>query len=308
VYFDFWVMPFIEIKECAQAPILEYQLGTDMKKILCLTDLSEKAQRGIRFANQLARRQSATLIFMHTYKTVCDTKRGLHPALYEYSDSQCREALFRLCLDLKREDPEGGINYEFLVREGTVAQNLNDVIRHYQIDLVVLSVEGQLTSDHPHYSSILRYMVQEAECPVLVIPDSCEYEEIHEIVYALELDQQVAINPAAIEFANEFKAHLRLVTFVNDTGDKNSDTLFGRFKNISNNTGYHRLAFEIQHSDDLLNGLNRYCQQHKAQLVVMENRFRSAFEKVNNPSFTGTFLYHAKLPVLVCKQQPAKAS
>jgi nucleotide-binding universal stress UspA family protein len=273
-----------------------------MKKILCLTDLSEKSKAGIYFANELARRQNATLIFMHTFKTVKDSTQGLHPSLYEYSDTASRNILYNLCIDFRRNDRYSSVNYEYMVQEGTVADNLNPTIHRLGIDLVVLSVEGQLKKEHAHYNSILKFIVQEAECPVLVVPTACKFEEIHELVYAMELEDTSVVNPEVLQFADDFKAHLRLVTFVKDSGDRNSDILFNRFNKIRNNTGYNRLAFEIREDENVSEGINKFCAMHNAQIVVMENHSRSEFDKVNNPSFTGRFLYNSHYPVLICNK------
>ena len=143
-----------------------------MKKILCLTDFSENAENGVLYANELAKRFSSTLVFMHTYKLGLSSEEETftHPALVYYTDTESREKLYDICMRFEKENKYTNVNYEYIVKEGDVTQNLNEIIGEHCIDGVVLSAEGELRPNDAYYGSIVSEIVKKSKCPVVVVP------------------------------------------------------------------------------------------------------------------------------------------
>jgi hypothetical protein len=120
-----------------------------MKKILCLTDFSDSSEKGILYANELAKKFSSTLMFMHTYKL-------------NLSPEDIRDKLYELCLNFEKEDKYSKVNYEFLVKEGDVARDINEIITEHNIEAVILSSDGEPG------------IAQKAKCPVIAVPSNYE--------------------------------------------------------------------------------------------------------------------------------------
>lgn len=128
-----------------------------MKKILCLTDFSDSSENGILYANELAKKFSSTLLFMYNIKQ-------------NMSSEDACDKLYEICLNFERENKYSKVNYEFLVKEGDIFRDINEVITEHNIEAVILSANEELKQEEVYYGDIIKEIIQKAKCPVITVP------------------------------------------------------------------------------------------------------------------------------------------
>jgi nucleotide-binding universal stress UspA family protein len=273
-----------------------------MKKILCLTDFSANSLNAIKYANILAKNFSSTLIFMHTYKLHVndEEKKNLRPSLTYYSDTESRNKLSELCMNFTKEDRYTKVNYEFLVKEGKVTQHLNEIIVNNNIDLLVLSAEGEPRPEDAYYGNILEEILQSLKCPVIVVPIRFQsHKNIENIIYAYDIENEKSLEKEAVDFAKLFNAKLEILSFVTRENEDHIEKLYSKYNHIKSNCGYDKLNFTIQTSSDIKETMEEFIAGKPFDLITLENHQTNTHKQLNDPGFIQNFVFVSKIPVLI---------
>jgi hypothetical protein len=276
-----------------------------MKKILCLTDFSKNANNGALYANKLAKKISSKLIFMHTYELIAnkEPKGSSHPSLTSYSDTESRDNLYRLCMDLQKEDKYCSATYEYIVNEGNVTQNINSVIKEHKIDLLILSIEGELKPQDTYYGNIVSEIVQIAQCPVLVVPSNASYENIETMVYAFDIEKESTLENDAISLARLFNAKLKILSCIKEENKNEISKIYSEFDLIKKKSGYDKISFDVKATQDIKSFMNKYIIENKTDLLILENHKRILYKRLTERSFTKSFIFLSKVPVLIIRSK-----
>lgn len=276
-----------------------------MKKILCLTDFSENASDGILYANELAKKFSASLILFHTY-SICDTEANkmlFHPCQIKYTDTECRENLYHICLNLTKENKYSGVDYGFITREGELQKNLNEIITDRKIDLVVLSMEGELNPTDPYYGNIVSEIVQQSNCPVILVPKGYRYQHIKNIVYAYDIEHESTLEKEATDFAKAMKAHLDILSYCNEEDEEYIEKIYSKYNLLKIRSGYDQMNLDIKATDNIISSLSQFITDRNADLLILENHKRILYKQLSEPSFTKSFVFFSKIPVMVIRSK-----
>jgi nucleotide-binding universal stress UspA family protein len=276
-----------------------------MKKILCLTDFSENASNGILYADELAKKFSSTLIFMHTYEPHKEwlEEDMYHPSGITYTDTDSRNKLYKLCMSFIKENKYSPVTYEFIVKEGSLSNNLNKTIKENNIDLVVFSVEGELQPPDTYYGNLTSEIVQTTACPVLAIPTGYKYNPIQKIVYAFDIEKENTIEKKVIDFTRLFEARLNILSYSEEEGENQVERLYSKFSLLKAKANYDKIDFDLKKANDIITSLNQFIVDRNADLLIIENHKRKLYERLTQRSFSKQFVFFAKKPVLIIRSE-----
>jgi nucleotide-binding universal stress UspA family protein len=143
--------------------------GVDLrlKSVLLATDFSETSQKPLRHALAIARHYGAKFYLAHVVSSVGYTIAGPE-ALELASASALREAQ-QLEHNLVENGSLAGIDHEFIVRQGIVWEELQQVIAEKTIDLVVLGTHGRHGFGKLLLGSVAEQIFRHADCLVLTV-------------------------------------------------------------------------------------------------------------------------------------------
>ncbi len=276
-----------------------------MKKILCLTDFSDKANNAVVYANELAKKTSATLLFMHTCAELTDgsNKALLHPSGIRYTDTESRDKLYTLCMEFIKENKYSNVTYEYVVKEGNLGNKLNEVIKEKNIDLVICSVEGDVQPHQEYYGTILSELIQTTCCPLLAVPSGYKFKGIQTIVYAYDLENENTLEEKAIKFSKLLQAQLYIVSFSNEENEATADRLRAKLTQLKKESEYESMDVAIKGSTDMTQYLNQSISDFHAELVILENHKRNLYERLTERSFSKNFVFFSKIPVLIIRSE-----
>ena len=164
--------PVLVVREGAKGPVKTVQEGIVLEKILVPVDFSECAQEGARYASAFATGVGADLLLAHInyppdYMAAEGFLGGADWApLAERARADAEDRLDRLVNFLALIN----ICAETTVEFGVPINNLVDLTKRPDIDLVITSTHGYTGLRHALIGSTAEHLVRSAHCPVLVVP------------------------------------------------------------------------------------------------------------------------------------------
>ncbi len=185
-----------------------------LKSILIAFDFSDASQKPLHHAMAIARHFGARLYLAHVVSHLGYTIAGPE-SLKLATESACRDAQ-RLEQDLLASGALAGLQHEFLVREGNVWEQLEQVIQQKKVDLVVVGTHGRGTLGKLLLGSVAEQIFRKAGCFVLTVGPGSSIDSLMEktravrpFLFATDFEpSSLHALPYAISFANHFGAKL----------------------------------------------------------------------------------------------------
>ena len=186
------------------------------KNILFATDFSIHSSAALVYAMAIARRHGSKIHAVHVISPASyhgvppELATASHKGVMQAARAQMRETEARL-----QEVP-----HATGICEGDVWQELSQIVKGEQIDLIVMGTHGRTGLSRILMGSVAEQIYRQATCPVLtvgpqasfVVPDEIELKRI---AYATDLSPQAqAAAPYAFSLAQEHQACLTLLQVV----------------------------------------------------------------------------------------------
>ncbi len=197
-----------------------------LKNILYLTDFSEPSEAALPFAASVAREFGGKV---HAYHV-------LIPATYTYTTPELTAAALEGQEDSAVANMQrvaaylGSVPHETIVERGTgIWPSLEDAIRDYAIDLIVLGTHGRTGAQKLLMGSVAEEVFRRSHVPVLTIGPH-ERRGAHRgarfrhVLYATDFtDESLAAAPYALSMAQENEARLTLLHVMKEPAKKPYD-------------------------------------------------------------------------------------
>ena len=185
-----------------------------LNNILYLTDFSEPSEAALPFAAAVAREYGAKVYAYH----------ALIPAAYVYTTPE----LVQTGIEAQEEAAENnmkraeaqlaGIPHEMIIERATgIWPSLEQAIKDYNADLVVLGTHGRTGAEKLLLGSVAEEVFRRARVPVLTIGPGARHgmhggAKFHKVLYATDFSKEsLAAAPYAISMAEENQARLILL-------------------------------------------------------------------------------------------------
>jgi nucleotide-binding universal stress UspA family protein len=183
------------------------------KSILVATDFSNAAEKGLCYAIEIARRNSATLHVVHI----------LSPAVYPYAPTSAwpdlaeQDRVSREESKAKLEEQLQAVRHELIFQGGDVYATLNELARDKQADLIVLGTHGRSGLEKVVLGSVAEKIFRETRFPVMTVGPKVGEKfrttaDLSRILYATDFSaESLHAAPFAISLAREHRANLILL-------------------------------------------------------------------------------------------------
>ncbi len=263
-----------------------------IKKILVPTDFSSFSGFALIVASRIALRAGATLVLLH----ISEKLKATHHVPVETGVIPEGKDSIRVELDrLVQEAALNGIKAEAVYVQSQGADEIEDYIKPYEIDFIVMGSHGLKGIRSAIAGSSTRRLIRKAEVPVLVIKQSVdEKNQFKNIVFAstFRKDQSHALNHI-VSFARYFESSIHVV-FINlyyhlireDVARETIARIMEKYKDVN-----YTVNISETNSEDY--GIEDFAEKIDADLisVVMENHL-----------FVGGFLNLSVADKLIQKQ------
>ena len=190
------------------------------RSILIATDFSEASEKPLRYSLALARFYESKLCLAHVVSSLGLTMAGPGASV------ACEEAALReaaqLDASLVRTGALTGIQHKFIVRQGELWPELQEIIREESADLLLVGTHGRHSIAKLFFGSIAEQIFRQADCPVLTF-GPCSHDRpwfdtssTHPtFLFATDFGHASLHGlPQAIAAANQFGAKLALLSII----------------------------------------------------------------------------------------------
>lgn len=271
-----------------------------MKKILVPIDFSENAERALTAAKIMATKGTTQLLILHAYQPpvpdmTVPSGAGMMPIPIELEDT-FRERLDQYVTSIRNE----GYQAEGIWAIGGIHPAVFEAIDEHQPDMVVLGRTGTGGFLDKLLGTSATRIGLDAPCPVLIIPPQAHLKKFREIVYATQLEyDENDILKRAFPLFKQLGGRVSLIK-INSRTQPNVQPDEQFMDQIKKDFSVTDDDFVIRESDSVVQGIEDYCDEIEADLLVMSARHRGFIEAfITNPSITKKMIVDTHVPLLV---------
>ena len=271
-----------------------------MKKILVPTDFSKQADRALKVAASLARKNNAEIYLLHM----------LELPVHYLSDAggDLPEAIFFMKLAHQRFEEAMGRDYlQGLTIHETVESHeafdgITGAVKKNNIDLIIMGSSGATGLKEMFIGSNTEKVVRTSNVPVLVIKNEMENFGVDNFVFASDFssDQKKAFKEA-LDFSNSFDAKLNLLMV--NTPNRFMTTAYAEKKmnDFIANFELTNYSLNIYNDDTIEHGILNFSKAIDADLIGMSTHGRKGLAHFFNGSISEDLVNHALRPVITFK-------
>jgi len=279
-----------------------------MNRILIPIDFSENADRALSAAKLMAEKNSTHLFILHAYQPyIADvnvmpgsTLPGIGSPDFLSMTTELEDE-FKKRLDSYAESLTAeGYNTESIWAIGGVQSAVEDAIKEYNPDLIVLGRTGTGGFLDKLIGSSATHIALHSPCPVMVIPPQSKPEKFKQVVYATQFEYDEGdILKEVYVMMNFLGSRLTLLKINTDSQpDIQPDNQYIDEIKAEFDVTDSEIAFRS--ADHVLNGIEDYCDEVNADLLIMSSRERSFLEEyLINPGVTKKLVVDTHIPLLV---------
>lgn len=282
-----------------------------MKTILVPTDFSPHTLQAMKFAvRMVASRKDVKLIFFHATETQVPerTPRNVYRDLVEYELTQNWERLQNLSqrvlsrLGLERPPFE----IDWIVKHGEFLDNALHTIKEQGVDLVIIGKSKSNGIQRFFYGSESANLLEEAPCPVLMIPKKCKIKTVEKISLASITLQVDSFFQDLVDFAKFFNARIEIFHLHNAITDVEAFDKEGFLKNIKEKYGYENIEMTFvatqDEDEEVAESIEEYVNYSKPSMLSVASYERPWYEKLFNTNITKSLAFETNIPLLVLKK------
>ena len=271
-----------------------------MKTILVPIDFSESSDNAAAYAVALAKEIQAGILLFHAYHIPIPTaemQSMVFPPPEFEKGNQERMDLYRSSL---QEHAPKGVRIEARTTPGLAAEEIGDVLKKEDIDLVVMGISVSEKVEHALLGSVTTKVLRDsAPKPLLIVPSTARFKGLKTI--ALSLDYEKSPGPAVLaklkELLRLFQSKLLVVhvgAFKTPEGDPAPEPEI----QLENQLGDIEHTVHFVNSLDVVESLDKFSQEHQADLLIMIPRHHSLLGRIFHSSHTRKMVFHTHVPIL----------
>ena len=211
-------------------------LQVTFRHILFATDFSAAADRALPYAVEIARRSIATIHAVHIISPDGSPLLSRVDGAVIAHDQEEFRARKKNQLELELQE----LPHDFLFLMGDVWENLEEVIREKNVDLLVLGTHGRSGIAKALMGSEAEKIFRQAPCPVLTVgpgvaprASHAAAAELNTILYATDFSpESLAAARYAISLAKDHRAELVLLHTTKDGAKRDEDLALETLKDV----------------------------------------------------------------------------
>ncbi len=277
-------------------------------KILLATDYSEAVMNAERYAVRLAKSTNSTITLLHVYqfplsatpikvmdyvKTVNDWRASEVKRLELH-----RDKLFR-SLSINPDE----VTCECIIREGSAGQQIHNETKKSDYDFIIVGTHGVTGFRKVFYGTHAWNVIKKSSIPVFAIPKDGLFTGIKHIAFATEYRQgEIPVINFLTRFAKQFNAEITVLHVTNYVLSKQFEAeMFKMFKKeVLEKVSYTKLNIRLIKNENIFEGIEKFCEEKKVDLLVMSPEKPFLMEKIflPNDSVTREMSFHTDIPLL----------
>ncbi|GEM_PF-504814 len=281
------------------------------KTILVPVDLSDHSKNLINYATELAIRFNSRLIILHTHPltNIPQTTAGymgtvepIYPTFADVEDyAAIKEDKLKVLDSFISEVPIiRSVPYEKRIAIGQPSDLICEEARNNLVDLIVMGTSGASGLEEILVGTRGESVTRNAPCPVLVLPEKCQYKPIRSIYLAVDEDslEHNAQLELLVKIARYFHSEVHMIYVTDKISREKGQLIMDKLNHAVNDLKY---SFHIITHDDPEKGLNSIIEENEVSLVALIYREHNFLERIFSPGLRKKMVFHTEKPLLILK-------
>lgn len=271
-----------------------------MKTILIPVDFSENAEKAIAVAKIVAAETGSKLLLMYVYQPYITDIAITEPIsslpIYQQLEDSYRKQLDKYVADAVAE----GFDADSAWKSDGIHAAIISQAKESKAALIVMGRTGKGGFLDKLVGSSATGVALDAPCPVLIVPPQSSIHGFKKVIYATQLEHdENDLILQAIGFVKRLGARMTFLKVNSRTQpDIQSDEQY--INEITTELDIPTSDIVIHNSNGVLSGIEDYCDEVHADLLIVSSRHRSFLEEyLINPSLTKKLVVSTHLPLLV---------
>jgi nucleotide-binding universal stress UspA family protein len=269
--------------------------------ILIPTDFSDASNRAVSFGITIAEKLFIRIFLLNSYKIPLVATEVPYDMIFkelELAKAESEDKMNILMDEIKIKNQD--LHCVGIISPVSAQEAIEAEIKNKNIDLIVIGSKGKNALKIFLFGSVCVKLIEEAKCPVIVVPEKSTTNEIHKIIYATNLlDTDIKALQDLVAFAIIFDAEI-IISHLALPEEKDSKKWFKIFKeDVRKAIAYKKIKYILKHESDFIEGMETLCSEEEADLIAMLTIERAPFEKLYNSSLTKKMSYHTEIPLMV---------
>ncbi|MFT6333507.1 MAG: nucleotide-binding universal stress UspA family protein [Saprospiraceae bacterium] len=277
-----------------------------IKKILIPTDFSANAVDVLDYAIHLTKGQKVHLYILHVVQSIVVSaevpvdKAGI--VKLQLDEARIKmQALKSFCNQSygKKEDAEVRVTAD--VQLGNVACQIKSMAKNEKVDMVIMGTQG---TNHGFADKLVGTIststLNNAPCPVILVPQGYEFKTIDNLIFATKLNHQDPYELwRAIELIKPHIAKVRCVYVTKESEEVNKIELDQFAKYMVENSSTVQTIFNVEESNNLEQTLSQYTENYDAEMIIMRRSKKSFWKRLFTIRHTQKMVSWIHVPLMV---------
>jgi nucleotide-binding universal stress UspA family protein len=271
-------------------------MDTEIDHILFPTDFSDSAENALTFAVEIASQTNATLHILHSIEEPYDFA-PMEEEVKKNVTQKVSSLLHILEEDIRSEKKYKTLSIKTYIQTGRTAYAILDESTRHPVDLIVMGTKGRSRQGRLLLGSTTAEIIQEAEVPVLAVPEQAAFSGFDQILFATDYNDG---DLKALEYVTRFADHFNssiTIFHASLEDDLKANIMFRGFRElVKEKIPFERILFEEGKNIVLFEAIADRVEKEKVSMVVMI-RYKESFSFFG--SNTKEMSYYIKAPFLV---------
>ncbi len=191
---------------------------------------------------------------------------------------------------------EAGYLSESFVMVGQLEEDLSDLVQQINPDMILMLTEGAENIFEDIFGTNTSSVIDKIKVPVFVFQYTRTQTALKKAVVGLPLDSnQLGAVKKYFEWADAHHVESDFVK-IDKKFELIDDEYFNKLRDLYPNREINITQREYQDIDE---GIEKYANETKADLIVLFATDKMLIEKIFNPSVTQSLIKHCKVPLLI---------
>jgi nucleotide-binding universal stress UspA family protein len=280
-----------------------------MKTILFPTDFSPESLHAAQYAVMVAKGLDAKIVILHSFSVPTYTSFSENQLPYDsealivenkkIAEDNIEDFTLKLLLKVHFKPEQLSTKIEY----GFIAESILDTAKSIKPDLIMMSTMGASNFFDKWLGTNTEKVVDDAHCPVWVIPENVSLSLPKTIIYAADFkDNEFKETKKLLSFAKPLHA-ISKVIHIHDNFEMDINGIIkDKIKNLESRFKDENISFKDLKREDIVDGIETYIKTHHPDVLAISIAEKSFFNRIFDTGVSKHFVLEAKWPLLIFRK------
>tara|TARA_B110000046_G_scaffold29074_1_gene30383 strand:- start:63130 stop:63972 length:843 start_codon:yes stop_codon:yes gene_type:complete len=271
-----------------------------LKHILFLTDFSDNSDQTYPYALDIDYLLGAELVFFNSYELPY-SKSNVIVSIIDRMKEDSINSLKKLKEETLLQEKYKGLDIKTAYHSGGFISLVPKVANEFHSDLIVMGTKGAGSLKEMFIGTNTLEVTQTTKIPILTLPEKAKNNKVDKIAMAVDL--QKITNPEQLrpflEIAKLCRSSIEFVHVMHPNTQERTQDRFNQIMFLEKFASEINSNINIITDTDIIEGLSRYIETEKPDILAMPSRKHTLFERLFTQSITNQLAFRSEIPLLV---------